>query len=48
MTAPTTLHDLGGGFYWYPSLKCMFKGSSPEHALLVAQLAWYRAKVKEL
>lgn len=48
MNAPSVIHAMGGQFYWYPALCCLFKGSSPEHALLVAQLAWWRAKLKEL
>ena len=48
MNAPSAIFAVGGQFYWYPALRCMFKGNSPEHALAVAQLAWWRAKLKEL
>lgn len=48
MSAPEIIRHIGGQFYWNPALRCMFKGNSPEHALAVAQLAWWRAKLKEL
>jgi len=45
--APTTICDMGGGFYWYPALKCMFKAKTAELALAYAQLAWWKKVLGE-